>query len=86
MPAIPAHLVAAVDQHRAALRDLVRLAHDHHRHGCDLPDACAGRDVRTVIELLDSDRVASLAFTAIAELAKFRDDPPTDDLPTDDLP
>jgi hypothetical protein len=62
-------MVAAIDQHRAALRDLVRHARHHHRHGCDMPEACAGRGVMGVLQMLDRDRLASLAFTAIAELA-----------------
>jgi hypothetical protein len=81
MAAIPAYLAAATDQHRAALRDLVRLAHEHHRRGCDMPDACAGRDVMTVVGRLDRDRLASLAFTAIAELAEASGDEPDQDLP-----
>jgi hypothetical protein len=69
MAAVPAHLVATVDQHRAALRDLVRIARDHQQRGCELPGACAGSEVADLLEDLHRDQVATLAFTAIAELA-----------------
>lgn len=76
MATITAYLVAAADQHRAALRDLVHLARTHHRRGCDLPGACAGREVMTALERLDGSRTATLAFTAIAELAELSHDEP----------
>ena len=69
MAAVPAYVVAAVDQHRAALRDLVRLARQHQRQGCELPGVCAGGEVGQLLEQLGGDRVGTLAFTAIAELA-----------------
>lgn len=71
MAAVPAHVVATVDQHRAALRDLVRLARTHHQRGCEFPDACAGPDVMTLLEQLTGSQAAALAFTAIAELAEL---------------
>ena len=69
MTAVPAYVVAAVDQHRAALRDLVRLAREHQRQGCELPGTCAGAEVGQLLERLGGDRAVTLAFTAIAELA-----------------
>lgn len=69
MTTVPAHVVAAVDQQRAALRDLVQLAREHQRRGCELPGVCAGNDVVTLLEELDGNRLVTLAFSAIAELA-----------------
>jgi hypothetical protein len=74
MSAVPAHVLAAIDQHRAALRDLVRLAREHQQHGCELTEACAGRQVMNELKQLDRGRITAVAFTAIAMLAETEPD------------
>jgi hypothetical protein len=78
MTTVPVHIVARVDQHRAALRDLVHLASDHAQHGCDLSGGCAGRHVKHVLDRLDRNRVTALAFLAIAGLAELDRERPSE--------
>ena len=81
MTTVPVHVVAAVDQQRAALRDLARLAREHQLRGCDLPPACAGTEVANLLDELTARGAGTLVFTAIAELARLgygeaQDEPP----------
>jgi hypothetical protein len=70
------YLVHRVDQARAQLADITRIARDH-QPGCDDNKlGCAGRDVWTVIRGLGPQVTAMLLFTAVAEMA--RQPAPTD--------
>lgn len=66
-----AYLVHKVDQIRAQVADIVRVARDHRTTECGSADlgGCAGTEVWTLIRQLEPHVVSTLLFAAVAELA-----------------
>lgn len=66
---VPAHIIAAVDQHTARLRDLVNLARRHAEH-CSVEVApCAGAVVLARLRDMECHDQLGLIALAVAELA-----------------
>jgi hypothetical protein len=67
--AIPADIVAFVDQTTSQLRDLVEMNRHHVAFGCNVPLPCPGPDVLAEIQGLSCDRRDAVLVMAVAELA-----------------
>ncbi|MEV4197051.1 hypothetical protein [Micromonospora globbae] len=69
-PEIPPHVIAAVDQGRAELAELVRAVREHgDAEMCELPEACPGPRVAAFLASIGRYRRRSLLYLALAELA-----------------
>lgn len=69
-PEIPPHVLAAVDQDRAELANLVAAVREHvDAEMCELPAACPGIRVASVVARMRPGHRLVLLYLALAELA-----------------
>ncbi|WP_431976145.1 hypothetical protein [Micromonospora haikouensis] len=67
---VPAHLVAAVDQYRALLAELVGGVREHaDADVCVMPSVCPGEQVAVALYALTPSMRHRLLYLALAELA-----------------